>query len=148
MAVPVIPPVSKRSTIDHGDVRAYIFDRTLADNPLELDLQFSDDEIGHAMRFAAMRYNDMPPHVNVVDPAKLPFASTFLDGVAYFLYLGLLQKLQRNDMDYSAGNAEVDINKRRIEHIKAWVTFFKDEFERQAKEIKVTINIHDAFMAY
>lgn len=145
---PTIPDRKRRSAINHSDVRHYIFDRTVADNPLELDLQFSDDEIGHAMEFAAMRYNGIPPFVHVVNAARLPFADAFLVGTAYHLYLGLLQKLQRNDLDYSAGNAQVDINKRRIEHCKEWVKIFGTEFEERAKAIKISINLHNAFRGY
>lgn len=146
--VPVIPPEGKRSVIDVSHVRHYIYDRTVSDNPLELDLQFSDEEIGYAMQFAAMRYNEIPPYVQTVDPAALPFAATFLAGICYHLCLGLLFKLQRNDLDYSAGNVTVDINKRRIEHLKQWLKMFGDEFEQRAKEIKMTINLHAAFASY
>ena len=36
------------------DVRHFIMDRTVADNPLLLDLAYSDDEIAQAIRFACL----------------------------------------------------------------------------------------------
>jgi len=97
------------------------------------------------MRFAAMRYNAIPPHVIHVHPDHLPFGETMLNGVAYYLYLGKLQQLMRNDVDYSAGNMSIDINKRRIEFLSKMAPSLKEAFEKQAKEEKVTINLNNGF---
>lgn len=143
-----LPSFNKRGVIEVEDIRMFLADRTAEDNPLELDLSFSDDEIQYACRFSAMKFNEHPPFVMWVDPAALPFGNCFLNGVAYFLYLGKLQKLQRNDIDYTAGNMTVEINKRRIEHLKEWVGEFKEEFEKTTANIKHTINMEDAYRCF
>jgi hypothetical protein len=142
------PLVNLKSKIDVEDVRHFIFDRTVADNTLDLDLTFSDEEIGAAARFAAMGYNETTPYVDTVRPDSLPFGMCFLNGIAYYLYLGQLQKLTRNDIDYSAGNVTVDLNKRRIEHIKAILPIFKDEFDLKCKQQKAHINIEAGYRCY
>ena len=135
--------------IDVQDVRHFTFDRPVQDNTLDMDLAFSDEEIGHAMRFAAMTYNDMAPQCHTVDPTSLPFGGCFLHGIAYHLYLGKLQQLMRNDIDYSAGNITVDLNQRRIKHIQAvLLPLFKAEFEKLAFDQKVAINISHGYRAF
>ena len=134
------------TTLCTEDVRYFMFDRKASDNPLDLDLAFSDKDIAMAMRFTALRYNAIPPHVIYVHPDRLPFAETMLNGIAYFLYNGKLQQLMRNDVDYSAGNMTIDINKRRIATLENLVPMYKKQFEEQAKVEKVTININNGFM--
>jgi len=133
------------NTVTLDDARQFMFDRTAADNPLDLDLSFTEKDLQSALRFTAMRYNAIPPHVLHVRPDHLPFGETMLNGVAYYLYLGKLQQLSRNDVDYSAGNMTIDINKRRIDFIQKMLPMFKETFERQAKEEKVTMNLEQGY---
>ena len=147
-ATPFIPPIGKRSFIDFQDVRDFIFDRQALDNPLLMDLEFSDDEISSAQRRAAMYYNEMQPQVEIVQPASLPFGMIFLYGIIYFLQMGKLQQLARNNVEYTAGNMEVDINKKRIEFLTESVKMFRDEFNRLALDRKTTINIQQGYASF
>lgn len=142
---PVIPPLGKRTTIDFQDVRHFIFDRTAADNPMLLDLEFTDTDISYAMRFAAMNYNEMEPKVELVDSSALPFGTVFLYGIVYHLHLGELERRRRNNVEYTAGDMSVDINKRRIDSLMESMKFFHDEFLRLASDRKRTINIEGAY---
>jgi hypothetical protein len=144
---PVIP-AQRRNHIDIQDVRDFIFDRTIDDNPTELDLLFSDEEIQRAMRQAAMKYNETAPYVETVDSAYLPYGFTFLNGVAYCLYLSKLQVESRQDVEYQAGNMTIDVFRRKIEHLQNFVKLFKTEFETMAKERKLSININSAFRSF
>jgi hypothetical protein len=148
VSTPQIPPPNKYGKIDVEDVRFFLFDRTLDDNPLALDLTFSDEEITTAMRFAAMRYNETTPYVETVNAAYLPAGMLFLNGIAYGLYLSKLQQISRQDITYQSGNMTIDAVKPQIEHLTSFVKIFKEEFERMAKERKLTINIHAAFRAF
>lgn len=143
-----VPLVNLKSKIDTEDVRMFMLDRTVADNTLDMDLTFSDEEIGVATRFAAMGYNETTPYVHTVSPDSLPYGMCFLNGIAYYLYLGLLQKLMRNDIDYSAGNVTVDLNKRRIEHLMKIMPMFKQEFEQKSTQQKAAININNGYRRY
>jgi Trm5-related predicted tRNA methylase len=145
---PVIPQQGKQGKIDAQDVRDFIFDRTLDDNPTELDLVFSDDEIQKAMRFAAMKYNETSPFVHEVSAAFLPFGSMFLNGIAYTLYLSKLQMETRQDIEYQAGSMTIDVYKRKVEHLQNFVKLFKTEFETMVKERKLAINISAAFHSF
>lgn len=146
---PVVPPLGKRGVINYEDVRHFIFDRRALDNPLLLDLEFSDEEISFAQRFAAMTYNDLQPQVEFVDPGALPggTGSIFLYGIIYHLQLAKMLQLQRNDVTYEAGNMTVDINKSRIASLKESAKYFRDEFMRMAADRKRTINIMSGFRA-
>ena len=145
---PIVPQQPQRSKISVTDVRDFLWDRTLADNPIELDLKFSDVEIQNAMRFAAMRYNETSPFVDIVSEYHLPYGMMFLNGIAYSLYLTELQKLSSEDVQYQAGSLTVDINGKRIAHLKEFVAMFKADFMAMVKERKVSINIESMYATY
>lgn len=131
----------------HEMVRHFIWDRTIEDNPLELDLEFSDLEIGHARNFAAMMFNSIPPFVVTVQANSVPtnWEYPFLLATAYHLLLAKLMLLSRKDIDYSAGNMAVDITKRRIEFLSKWAPAFKVEATENIKLQKVAANLESAY---
>ena len=145
---PIVPPPQLRSKLCVQDVRDFIWDRTIDDNPLELDLRFTDVEVQNAMRFAAMRYNETSPFVDTVDERRLPYGMMFLTGTAYGLYLMELQKLTGQDVSYTAGSLTTDIYGKRIAHLKEFVKLFKEEFMAMVKERKTSINIEAAYASY
>lgn len=131
----------------HEMVRHFIWDRTIEDNPLELDLEFSDQEIGHARQFAAMMFNSIPPFVAQISANNVPtnWEYPFLLATAYHLLLAKLMLLSRKDIDYSAGNMAVDITKRRIDFLSKWAPAFKTEATENIKLQKVTANLESAY---
>lgn len=141
------PNPAQETSLTHDLVRHFIWDRTIEDNPLELDLAFSDPEIGYARQFAAMMFNSIPPHTVQIQANNVPvnWEYPFMVGTVYHLFLGKLMALQRKDLDYSAGNMTVDINKRRIEYLTKWAQFFKTEAEAKIKEQKVIANLNAAY---
>ena len=143
-----IPAPGHHGQVDVQDVRDFIFDRTLDDNQIALDLVFSDEEITNAMRFAAMRYNETTPYVDTINPAYVPYGMMFLNGIAYGLYLSKLQSLSRQDLTYQAGNMTIDAIKPQIGHLQNYVKLFKEDFERMVKERKLSINISNCFRAF
>ncbi len=129
-----------------ADVRAFILDRTAEDNSLELDLAFSDEEIIDAFKRTAREYNSVPPYVGGVDPSDLPDdTNIFLDGTAVQLYISRLSKLQRNDVDYTAGGVSVALEKRQIEHMMNMIKFHRERFLEAAKARKITLNLRRAY---
>jgi hypothetical protein len=140
-----IPDRTKYGVIDVEDVRQFMFDRSVDDNPLELDLLFSDTEINQAFRFAAMRYNETTPYVDTVNAAYLPYGMLFLNGIAYGLCLSKLQELSRQDIEYTSGSMTIDTFKRRLDHLKELLKLFKEEFEKMAKDRKLSININACY---
>lgn len=133
--------------VNHDMVRHFVWDRTIEDNPLELDLEFSDQEIGHARKFALMSINAVPPFVFVLQQTNIPQALQypFMTLTVYHLFIAKMAQLGRRDMDYSAGGMTVDINKRRIDYLAKWAQFFKAEADTMVKQIKVTINLESAY---
>ena len=128
-------------------VRHFIWDRTIEDNPLELDLEFSDQEIGHARQYAAMMFNSIPPFVVTVQANSIPtnWEYPFLLATVYHLLLAKLMALSRKDLDYSAGNMTVDLTKRRIEFLSKWAPAFKTEATTIIKEHKIAANLESAY---
>lgn len=129
-----------------ADVRAFILDRNVEDNSLEMDLTFSDEEIIDAFKRAAREYNSIPPFVGSVDPAALPDdTNVFLDATAMQLYISRVSRLQRNDVDYTAGDVTVALEKRQIEHLLKMIQFHRERFVEAAKAQKITRNLRRAY---
>lgn len=156
MAAPLVPqanitvpqPSPGVETMNtHEMVRHFIWDRTIEDNPLELDLEFSDQEIGHARQFAAMMFNSIPPFVVTIQANNIPtnWEYPFLLATVYHLLLAKLMQLSRKDLDYTAGNMTVDINKRRIDFLSKWAPAIKTEAMATIKEHKVAANLESAY---
>lgn len=128
------------------DVRSFIWDRTAADNEVDMDLVFSEKEILEAMKRAAREYNSVPPFVDAVDAQHLPGdTNMFLDAVAMQLYISRMSKLQRNDIDYDAGGSNVAFERRQIAYLKEMIPFHRDRFLEAAKNRKIHINLRSCF---
>jgi len=137
------------SFITNEDVRLYILDRSIEDNDLDLDLSFSDQEIASAMQRASRAWNSIPPFVSQVIWPHLPAdTNVFLDATAEQLYLSLISKLQRNDIDYTAGGVGTNIVSKRIEHLKWQIKECRERWMAVARDIKVTRNINQAYRTF
>jgi hypothetical protein len=99
------------------------------------------------MHYAVMSINAIPPQIYEFSPERVPFSwkYDFLKATVYHLLLAKLMKLQRKDMDYSAGNMSVDLYKRQIEYLFRWSQIFKAEFEAGIRDKKRTANLEDAY---
>lgn len=129
------------------DVRHYILDRCVADNSLDNDLTFSDEEIRDAMFWCARDYNSIPPYgISNVFGNRLPNTTTcFLFGTIKHLYLIALQRLLRNDMEYDAGGVNTSIYGKRIEHFTDQAKYFGDQFLEIATAWKRNLNIRRCY---
>lgn len=128
------------------DVRMYIFDRSIEDNDLLLDLNFSEEEIANAMVRAAREYASIPPYTSTVCPSCLPSnTNMFLDATVAQLYMSEMNKLMRNDIDYTSGNVTTNLVAKRIKHLSELVKFYQDRFKLAAKEWKISENVSNGF---
>ena len=131
------------------DVRNFMWDRTVQDNDLIIDLAFSEEEILGAMYRAAREFIIVPPYVVQVTAEMLDGSTNiFLDAVAQQLYISELSRLMRNDIDYTAGGVSTNLVAKRINHLKELIKIHGDRFRQATQDIKVTINIHEAFGSF
>lgn len=123
-------------------VRQEIQDRTPADNSIDCDLFFSDEEILHAMDRAAAKYNGMAPlGIDVVDPRCLPAnTDVFMDAVLASLYKSATHKLARNIMTWQTGDSSVDLEKTRMEMFSALQKQAEAAWKEAGRERKMEIN--------
>ena len=142
MATPLAP---NHAGITVEDIRHIIFDRSPADNQIDMDLSWTDPEIMQAMRFCAMSYNAITPYVDRRLATTLPNEMTFIHGTIYHLYLSRHAQLIRSDLDYTAGNMTADRVKRFIAHLEKGMEMHKAEFDARAKERKLFINLNAAY---
>ena len=131
-------------TVD--DIRLYILDRSVADNDLDRDLSFSNDEIFAAMERAAREYNSLPPFVNSARAACLPKdTNMFLDGVVQQLYIAWLNRAMRNDIDYDAGGVVTSLEAKRIKHMQQLAQDHGERFREAARNRKVFLNMSEGY---
>lgn len=123
-------------------VREELQDRTPADNTIDCDLFFSDEDILHAMDRAAARYNALAPiGIDVQHPGSLPAnTSVFLDAVLASLYNAAIHKLARNLMTWQTGDSTVELEKSRMEAFSLLKKETEAAWKEAAKERKMEIN--------
>lgn len=127
--------------VTEQEIRLFLLDRSIEDNPVDLDLSFSSEEIQQAEKNAVRHFNMMLPH-SIMAEGQIPSVLIHLFGTAYYLYLTKILNLCRNDVDYQAGGMTVDITKRKLANYQGVAAQMRGEFESSAKQLKVSINTH------
>lgn len=123
-------------------VREELQDRTPADNTIDCDYAFTDEEILHAMERAAASYNRIPPvGVEWVSPKCLPDNdNVFLDAVLSHLYKAQINRLSRNLMTWKTGDTTVEFEKTRMGAYQALRSELEQSWREAAKGRKMEIN--------
>jgi hypothetical protein len=84
-----------------------------------------------------------------VSPACLPAdTNMFLDAIVAQLYMSEMNKLMRNDIDYTSGNVTTNLVAKRIKHLADMVKFYQERFRVAAKEWKISENVSSGFFHY
>lgn len=123
-------------------VREEIQDRTPADNSIDCDQVFSDEEILYAMERAASIYNSMSPiGIGVVSAKALPLnLSFFMDAVVSQLLKSAIHKLSRNLMKWQTGDTQVDLEQTRMQAFTQIRGDLEKQWRQDAKEYKMELN--------
>lgn len=131
------------ASLSDEDIRYFLADQSVSEHSLAMDLKFSSEAIASAKKRAAASYNSLPPLIHNVNPQSMHSdTNIFLFGVAYHLYLTRRMELADDDISFSAGNVNVDLTQRQIQHIDKMLPLFKEEFEKRATDFKITMNRH------
>ena len=127
-------------------IRFAIFDRVAADNKLDQVLSFTDDEIREAMINAARAYNSMPPlSIKTNFQCLDDTTDVFIHGTIYWLYLGRVSQLQRNEPDIDAGGVTVRLDQKQIEYFTKMMAHHEEKFKYAVNNIKVAKNLAAGF---
>lgn len=111
----------------------------LADHAGEFGCMFATDEIDSALKYAARRYNSVPPLMGAITPDRLPATTTvFLDGAAAHLCRVRIRKLASQDITFTAGGVNTNTVAKEIDHYKRLEAMYMADFMEQAKTLKVT----------
>lgn len=123
-------------------VREEMQDRTPADNSIDCDLAFTDEEIMHAMERAAATYNSLAPiGIGSVSAKALPDSLPFLmDAVVCQLLKSAIHKLSRNIMTWQTGDTTVELEKTRMQNYQTIRQELEQMWKNDAKEYKMEIN--------
>lgn len=131
-------------------VREEMQDRTPADNTIDCDQAFSDEEIMYAMERAAAAYNSMAPMgIGVVSAKAMPMGlSFFMDAVVSQLLKSAIHKLSRNLMKWQTGDTNVDLENTRMQAYSAIRKELEQSWRTEAKEYKMELNRAQVWGAY
>jgi hypothetical protein len=130
------------SFITEADVREEMRDRTAADHLVLPDIAFSSEDIAHAMRKTARRFNSIRPYVMSVEAAKLPdHNNIFFDGIAWALLEGFNLNASMNDMDYTAGNVQASVQGKLVGNTDKLTTKYERRFVEDATAMKISTNL-------
>ena len=126
------------------DLRVYLVDETAADNEL-LDAQdFKPSQITMAMKMAAAAFNDIEPRILGVTSDTLPFTEWAMLAVQEQLFRMRLNQLQRNAVEYQAGNTAYDEDNARIKNMQEALGRI-GHWRTDANRLKVRWNNYDAY---
>lgn len=132
--------------ITERDVREEMRDRNAADHLLLTDVAFTPEDIQHAMRKTARRFNSLRPYCVTVTPEKLSGnIQCFFDGIAWALLEGMRVNAGLNDMDYSAGNVQASVQGKLIENLDRMIPVYEKRFVEEATAMKLAMNLSAAF---
>ena len=121
-------------------------DLSAADHLVLPDVAFSSEDIAHAMRKAARRFNSIRPYVMSVDASKLPDSNgIFFDGIAWALLEGMLLNSSMNDMDYTAGNVQASVQGKLVGNLEKLASKYEKRFVEDATSLKISTNLLGAY---
>lgn len=123
-------------------VREEMQDRTPADNTIDCDQAFSDEEILQAMERAAARYNSMTPiGIGVVSAKAMPMGlSFFMDAVICQLLKSAIYKLSRNLLQWQTGDTQITFEQTRMQAYQQIMQGLEQSWRQEAKEYKMELN--------
>lgn len=128
------------------DVRAVLVDTRPEDNDLLEGLDFSDTQISMAMRLAVTAINDLGSRALQVESAsKIPFAEWTILAVQEQLYKMRLNQLERNAIQYQAGNTSFDEDNIRIKYLRSALAQIGQEWRRTAILLKHRANMSNVY---
>lgn len=129
------------------DVRMFLMDRALDDNPIDLVEEFfTDEDIAAACQRCVSKFNEMPPYnMRITNPNQVPYRSYLIAGICWQVLLAKINQLARRDLDYDAGGMSVDLIGKRIKHFTTLAATCRQEFMDGAQAEKVARNYANAF---
>lgn len=126
------------------DVRTYLVDSSPEDNELLDDIDFTPGQIQLAMRMAAAAFNEIRPHVRVVQANTLPLSEWAMTAVQEQLYRMRLNQLERNAITLEAGNTGFDEDGTRIRNMNTALQRMSN-WRQAAFTLKQSANVSDSY---
>lgn len=90
------------------EVRMRLMDSSAADNLLLDAVEFSDDQIIHAMAEPVRIWNETPPPIKRFTTKNFPFRGAWISGMMGQLHLTAGNMYRRNRLSHSAGGTAID----------------------------------------
>lgn len=123
-----------------GEIRLDIMDRCPTANYLLDDLEFTDEEIIHAMRKAVDFYNDALPPIGGYTYDAFPYRSAWIKGTVAFLLQMMAHKFRRNTLKYSAGGLTLS-DQEKFEEYERTGKQLEQEYSQWVTQRKIATNV-------
>lgn len=123
-----IEPLPDNPHMSLASVRAQFADLSFEDNKLLDSQEIGTWDICDAVKRAIEQWNNTAPRLSVYSGHDFPYPEILRRGVMYMLLQTLIALLQRNQMQYSAGQTTVNLEQRvaayqqlKAEYMQMWV---------------------------
>jgi len=129
-------------------VRDFLRDQCVVDGLAE-PLVYSEEEILIAMKRGCAAFNDVPPIFIKFQVADMSDdTNIFLDAVVTQLYKMEHARLTRQDIEYTAGETVVAVDRTRIGHLETLIKYHEAAFRQAANDYKRYVNFQQGFRRY
>lgn len=135
-------PVGNDKFLTEMDIRIFLRDTDPVANKLIGDLEWSHEEIRHAMSLTVDRWNETPPTVSVHNFESFPYRYHLLLGTAANLFTIAAASYRRNRLNYNISGGSIDDQDKRGEYEAAGERLsreFADWMLRKKMEIQMNI---------
>ena len=128
------------------DIRWFLRDSPEHNILLPDDVEFSDDDINRAIRFAVAKYNAMTPQTNVTAGYLNPYI--LLCGVCAILLRSEGVRQNRNEMRSQDGNiSNVNLDEKQAQYAQ-WADIMQREFDHHARQTKTQNNMEACYSSF
>lgn len=109
-----------------GEIRGALLDSGPADNLLLKDIEFSTEQILHAIVFPIDYFNTTPPPIGFYTTRTFPFRAPWLQGIKAQLFLAASHSFRRNHLPYDAGGVHIDDKAKEKDYVAAYREAWQD----------------------
>jgi len=134
------------SPLTTEDIRWFLRDTPEHNILLPDDVEFSDEDIRRAIRFAVSKYNAMTPQT-AYGPESI-HEYILLCGVCAILLRSEGVRQNRNEMRSQDGNiANVNLDEKQAQYAQ-WADLMQREFDHHARQVKTQNNMESCYSSF
>jgi len=136
--------LDSNATLTVPEVRMELMDVCPGANYLLDELEFTDNEIVHAMRKAVDMYNEMPPPVGAYAYNNFPYRANWINGTVGILLQMIAFRYRRNALQYSSGGVTIADQEKAREYAEIGIRL-EEQYRLWAQQTRIGMNMKAGF---